>query len=598
MSGTTTSFARDPLAPLIHAAQGSPGDPARWRTLAEAAYAQGRGAEADAAWAHYTLVSVNDPTLREAALALAANRLDVAERLIKPHLKAHPEDVAAMRMLAELAGRLGRLDDAEALLVRALELAPRFHPARQNLATVHLRRQRYDAALAEIAVLRAAEPDNPAFINLEGVALAKIGDHGDAAQRFAAVLARTPDNPRIWLSQGHALKTIGRSDEAIASYRKATALKPGLGEAWFSLANLKAYRFASDEVTAMEAALAADDGASPPLTDDDRLHLHFALGKAREDARDAAAAFGHYAEGNRIRAAQLRYDPAPIEALVAATIDTVTPDFLAARRDWGDPSTEAVFILGMPRSGSTLVEQILASHPMVEGTRELPDIEILARRLSAAGTGGGGLTAAAGAGTGHALQNHIAALAVAPRETLAQMGAAYLAATRVHRKQGRPLFIDKMPNNWAFVPFIRLILPNARIIDTRRAAMDCCFSNFKQHFARGQAFTYRMDHLARYYRAYVAMMAHMDAVAPGAVLRVDHTALVDDPEAGIRRLLDGLDLPFDPACLDFWRTERAVQTASSEQVRRPMNRDGFDQWRPFAQWLGPIFDGLGDLAAV
>ena len=561
------------------------GDPLHWQALAEAAARAGRSAEAEAAWAQAALAAVRDPALREAALALAQNRLDVAERLLKPHLKTHPNDVQAIRMLAELAGRIGRLEDAEHLLRRALDLAPGFHAARANLATVLLRRQRGGEALDEIATLLGHDPDNPAFLNLEGVALTKIGDHADAARRFAAVLARVPANPRLHLSHGHTLKTIGQQAEAIAAYRTATTLKPGFGEAWFSLANLKAVRFTADDEATMATAL-----ADPALPDDDRLHLAFALGKAREDAGDPPAAFAHYTEGNRIRAAQLAYDPAPTEALVAQTRARIDAPFLAARADWGDPAPDPVFVLGMPRSGSTLVEQILASHPLVEGTRELPDIEMLARRLAARHAPD------APGGPGAALHAHVAALAAAPPEAFAEAGAAYLAATRVHRKTGRPLFIDKMPNNWAFVPFIRLILPNARIIDTRRGAMATCFSLFKQHFARGQAFSYRLDHLARSYRAYVALMDHIDAVAPGTIVRVDHEALVADPEAGIRALLAALRLPFDPACLTFWQTERAIQTASSEQVRRPINRDGLDRWRDFAPFLGELAAGLGDLA--
>jgi len=571
----------EPLAGLISAARAAPGDAARWQALAVAAARLGRSGEAEAAWAQAALAAVRDPALREAALALAQNRLEVAERLLKPHLKAHPEDVQAIRMLAELAGRIGRLDDAEGLLRRALEIAPGFHAARANLATVLLRRQRVDEALAEIGAVLAAEPDNAAFLNLEGVALTKIGEHGDAAARFAAVVARVPGNPRLRLSYGHALKTIGRQGEAVEAYRAAIALQPGLGEAWFSLANLKAVRFSDADVAAMEAALA---GAG--LSDDDRLHLHFALGKAREDLGAFEAAFGHYAEGNRIRAGQLGYDPGPVEGLVSQTRARVDGAFLAARAGWGDVSPDPVFVLGMPRSGSTLVEQILASHSMVEGTRELADIEIIARRFAAR------FVPDAPGGPGAALLALVEAMARAPRAAFAEAGAAYLGATRVHRKLGRPLFIDKMPNNWAFVAFIRLILPGARIVDTRRGAMATCFSNFKQHFARGQAFSYRLDHLARYWRAYVAMMAHIDAVAPGAVVRVSHEALVAAPEREIRGLLDALGLPFEDACLRFWETDRPVQTASSEQVRRPISREGVDRWQDFAPWLGALVEGL------
>ena len=559
---------------LREAARHDPGNPDRWRALADACFRAGLSLEADAAYQRATLVSVNDPVLREAALALASNRLDIAERLIKPHLKAHPTDVAAIRMLAELAARIGRLDDAEALLTRAIELSPGFLAARQNMAMLHLRKHRLAEALAEAQGLLEAEPDNPAFINLEGVALAKIGDYADASLRFEAVLKRRPRSSRIWLSYGHSLKTVGRSAESVGAYRRAIELQPTLGEAWWSLANLKSIRFGAADIEAMEQAL----GGGNRLTDDDRLHLHFALGKAHEDAASPEPAYRHYAAGNAIRAQQLRYDPAPLEALVAAAIERLDAPFFAARQRQGDPAPDPIFIVGMPRSGSTLVEQILASHSMVEGTHELPDIEMLARSIGPVDAG------------------HVDALLRCEPHQLAALGASYTKSTRLYRKTGRPFFIDKMPNNWAFVPMIRLILPNAKIVDARRGAMACCFSNFKQHFARGQGYSYRLDHLARYYTAYVRLMEHIDRVLPGAVHRVRHEDMVADTDARIRQLLESLGLPFEPACLRFWETERAVQTASSEQVRRPIFRDGVDQWRDFDPFLGELRAGLGDLA--
>ena len=561
------------LGALRAAALAQPHAPEGWRHLADACFAAGLAAEADAAYQRATLVAVNDPALRAAGVHLAANRLAEAERLLKPYLKQHPTDVAAIRMLAELAGRIGRLEDAGHLLTRALELAPGFLPARQNMAMLLLRRHRFAEALAEVALLLAAEPENPAFLNLQAVALARIGDYADAVPRFEAVLALRDNQPRLWLSYGHALKTVGRKADAIAAYRRAIALEGALGEAWWSLANLKALRFSAGDSAAMEKAL-----ASGRLGEDDRLHLHFALGKAAEDAGDVPAAFAHYEAANAIRAGQLRYDPAGIEALVDEACATLDPAFFAARAQGGDPAADPIFVLGMPRSGSTLVEQILASHSAVEGTKELPDIEMLARQ------------------TGPVDGGHIAAIAALSAPQRAELGAAYLARAGVHRKSGRPLFIDKMPNNWSFVPFIRLILPHAKIIDTRRGAMACCFSNFKQHYARGQAFSYRQDHLARYYRAYVRFMDHMDGVLPGAVHRVSHEAMVADSAREIRALIAHVGLPFEEGCLRFWETERAVQTPSSEQVRRPIFADGVDQWRAFSPFLGPLRQGLGDLA--
>jgi len=564
----------DSIEDLREATRRAPADPGVWRALADACFRAGLSDEADAAYQRATLVAVNDPLLREAALALAANRLDVAERLIKPHLKAHPTDVAAIRMLAELAARIGRLEDAEALLTRAIELAPGFFAARQNMAMLYLRTNRLAEALAEAQGLLVHEPDNPAFLNLEGVALARIGDYVDAVRSFEAVLKRRPKKPRIWLSYGHSLKTVGRTGESVVAYRRAIELQPAFGEAWWSLANMKSIRFDASDTAAMEQALQAGNG----LTDDDRLHLHFALGKAHEDAAAPAPAFHHYAAGNAIRARQLHYDPGPLEGLVAAAIEKLDPGIFAARQGQGDPSPDPIFVVGMPRSGSTLVEQILASHSMVEGTHELADLEMVARRL------------------GPIDARHFDALASCAPAKLAELGAAYLKATRVFRKTGRPLFIDKMPNNWLYVPLVRLVLPNAKIVDTRRGAMACCFSNFKQHYARGQAFSYRLDHMARYYSAYVRFMEHIDRILPGAVHRVRHEEIVADTDARIRRLLDALGLPFEAACLRFWETDRAVKTASSEQVRRPIFSDGVDQWREFDPYLGELRAGLGDLA--
>jgi Flp pilus assembly protein TadD len=578
-AGQNFSNRRDTVEALREAARRAPANPAVWRALADACFRAGLAVEADAAYQRATLVAVNDPVLREAAIALAANRLDVAERLIKPFLKAHPTDVAAIRMLAELAARIGRLDDAEALLTRALELAPEFLAARQNMAMLYLRTHRLAEALAEAQSLLEREPDNPAFLNLEGVALARIGDYKDATRRFEAVLQRRPKSARTWLSYGHSLKTVGRSADSVAAYRRAIGLQPSLGEAWWSLANLKSIRFDASDAAAMERTLQSGGR----LTDDDRLHLHFALGKAHEDAAAPEPAFHHYAAGNAVRAQQLRYDPGPLEALVAAAIEKLDAGFFAARQGQGDPAPDPIFIVGMPRSGSTLVEQILASHSMVEGTHELPDLEMLARTL---GPGDSGYIDA----------GLVEALLKLPPAQLAALGASYLKATRVYRKTTRPLFIDKMPNNWVFVPLIRLILPNAKIVDTRRGAMACCFSNFKQHFARGQAFSYRLDHLARYYSAYVRFMSHIDRVQPGAVHRINHEDMVTDTDARIAQLLDALGLPFEPACLRFWETDRAVQTASSEQVRRPIFSDGVDQWRDFEPYLGELRAGLGDLA--
>ncbi|HEX8125341.1 MAG TPA: sulfotransferase [Allosphingosinicella sp.] len=519
--------------------------------------------------------STRDPRLMEAGLALVEGRLAVAERLLRPHLKEKPTDIAAIRMMAELAGRLGRYSDAENLLRRALELAPGFTAARANLATILYRQNRPAEAIALLDSLLHGEPANPAHQNLKAAALGRIGGYEEAIALYAEVLGRFPDQPKVWMSYGHVLKTVGRRDESVAAYRRALASAPALGEVWWSLANLKTVVLDEDDIAAMTAAL-----TKPAPSDDDRLHLHFALGKALEDRGEAESAFAHYSQGNRLRRSAIRYDPDETDGQVDRAIALFTPAFLAEREGLGCPAPDPIFVLGMPRAGSTLVEQILASHSQVEGTMELPDIPALARSLD------GRRPAAAALPYPHSL-------AALDSDRLAALGRDYLERTRIQRKTDRPLFVDKMPNNWIHTGLIHLILPRAKIIDARRHPLDCTFSNFKQHFARGQGFTYDQVELGRYYRAYVRLMAHFDSVLPGRVHRVVYERMVEDPEGETRRLLDHIGLPSEPACLRPHENARAVRTASSEQVRRPINRDGLDRWRPFEPWLGPLKEALG-----
>ncbi|HEX8261965.1 MAG TPA: tetratricopeptide repeat protein, partial [Allosphingosinicella sp.] len=380
--------------------------------------------------------SVRDPRLMQAGLALAEGQLAVAERLLRSHLKEKPTDIAAIRMMAELAGRLGRYGDAEHLLRRALELAPGFTAARANLATVLYRQNRPAEAIEMLDTLLDGEPANPAHQNLKAAALGRIGGYEEAISLYAAVLERFPDQPKVWMSYGHVLKTVGRRDDSIAAYRRAIEAAPTLGEAWWSLANLKTVRLGEADLAAMEAALTRAD-----LVDEDRFHLHFALGKALEDEGEARRAFAHYAEGNRLRRAAIAYDPEEIERHVERSVALFTAAFFAERAGRGCACPEPIFILGMPRAGSTLVEQILASHSAVEGTMELPDIPALAKRL-----GGRKLKS-----DSNAYPESLATLSTAD---LAALGEEYLERTRIQRKTGRPLFIDKMPNNWRDSGFI------------------------------------------------------------------------------------------------------------------------------------------------
>ncbi|WP_419144956.1 tetratricopeptide repeat-containing sulfotransferase family protein [Novosphingobium album (ex Hu et al. 2023)] len=521
--------------------------------------------------------SVHDPMMIAIARAMLENDLPTAEPLLRQRLKQDPFDVAAIRLMAELAARIGRYRDSETLLRRALELAPAFAAARANLATVLYKQHRFAEAVGELdAVLAAGEVD-AGKLNLKAAALGRIGGY-DEAMRIYAELTRTfPDHAKLWMSYGHILKTVGDQAEAIAAYRRALEIEPGLGEVWWSLANLKTVQFGDADVEAMEAALESAEG----LSDENRLHLHFALGKAFEDRVEPARSFVHYAEGNQLRSMEIKHDPDAIAAQVDHVIETLTPAFVSEHMGQGDPSPDPIFVLGLPRAGSTLIEQILSSHSQVEGTMELPDIPQMAMREARE--------------AGGKRQDWIDALAGMEPGRLAELGAEFLDRTRIQRKTDKPFYIDKLPNNWAYLGFIALILPNANIIDARRHPLDCCFSNFKQHFAKGQGFSYDLSHIGRYYADYVRAMAHYERVMPGRVHRVVHERLLDDPEGEVRSLLAYLGLPFEEACLQFHTNTRAVRTASSEQVRRPINRDGVGQWRAYEAWLGPLKDALGDL---
>ena len=546
-----------------------------WRLLGDHLTAMGDREGADAAYASHIKVSTRDPRLLRPAAALCDNRIPEAEALLRQHLRRFPTDVAAIRMFAEVAARLGRLADAEDLLARCLELAPGFTAARQNYALVLHRQQKTTQALAEIDRLLEADPRNPGSRNLKAAARSRIGEYEQSLALYAEVLAEYPKQAKMWMSYGHALKTAGHQAGSIEAYRRTIELAPGCGEAWWSLANLKTFRFTAEEVAVMQAQLARSD-----LSDEDRFHFHFALGKALEDARDFEASFRHYAEGNRLRKAAIRYDADRTTRGVQRSRALFTAEFLASRAGWGAADPDPIFIVGLPRAGSTLIEQILSSHSQVEGTMELPDVAAIVQGL--ARRGGDTETA-----------RYPEVVTSLTRDELRSLGEQYLSRTRIQRKRGTPFFIDKMPNNWAYVGLIALMLPNARIIDARRHPLSCCFSGFKQHFARGQHFSYGLEDIGRYYRDYATLMAHFDAVLPGRVHRVIYERMVDDTEGEVRRLLDYCGLPFEESCLRFYENDRAVRTASSEQVRQPIFRDSIEQWRNYEPWLGPLEQALG-----
>lgn len=546
-----------------------------WRALGDHLHAVDDTEGADQAYASYLKASSKDPRLMAAAAALCDKRIAVAEALLREHLKLFPTDVAAIRMLAEVAGRLGRNAAAESLLERCLELAPSFQAARHNYALVLHRRNKLPEARVEAERLLAESPQNPAYNNLFAVIVSRLGEYQQAIDTYEKLLRQYPGYPKVWLSYGHTLKTAGRQADGIAAYRECIRLASHIGEAWWSLANLKTFRFTGDEIAALEAQLQRRD-----LTDEDRYHFEFALAKALEDAGRHEESFRHYDAGNRLRRAELRYDPDETTAQVRRSRALFTPAFFAGRHGYGAPDPDPIFIVGLPRAGSTLLEQILASHSAVEGTMELYDILMIARNLRRDKAKGDDAA-------------YPGLLASLTEEECRALGRLYLDKTRVQRKTAKPFFIDKMPNNFMHLGLIHLALPNARIIDARRHPLGCCFSVFKQHFARGQDFSYSLNDIGRYYRDYVEVMAHFDAVLPGRVHRVIYERMVDDTEGEIRRLLQYCNLPFEDACLRFFENDRAVRTASSEQVRQPIYRDGVDQWRNFEKWLDPLREALG-----
>ena len=505
--------------------------------------------------------------------------LDAAEPLVRSFLLQHGNEVEAMRLLARIGVARKVFDDAELLLAAVLELAPDYRVARSEYAEVLIELQKYSQARRELDRLLREDPANsPHYQGLHAVTAVGLGEHERAVALYRDLITAAPGDADLHLSLAHALKTLGRRDEAIESYRRAESCRPGFGDAYWSLANLKTYRFTDEELARLKALQTA-----PEIAALDRYHLHFALGKALEDQGDFADSFHYYELGNALRRSKSSYRPEIIENNTRLQIEVCTREFFASRQGFGAPDRDPIFIVGLPRAGSTLIEQILASHSQVEGTQELANVQQLVANLR---------------GRDPDLNNprYPRILPELQADEVRRLGEQYLADTRVYRggKPGAPLFIDKMPNNFRHLGLIRLMLPNARIIDARREPMACCFSNLKQLFAKGQEFTYSNEDIARYYRTYLQLMQHWDAVLPGWILRVQHEDLVDDLEGNVRRILDFCGLDFEPQCIEFYKTVRSVRTASSEQVRQPIYREGLDHWKHFEPWLEPLKDALGD----
>jgi tetratricopeptide (TPR) repeat protein len=553
----------------------NPALPASWSMLESLYRMRGESENAAMAAAHVATLKRLAPEVVSATSLFSDGELAAAEHIVRAYLLKQGDDVEGMRLLARIGMAQDVFDDAEILLAGVLQLAPDYRAARLDYARTLLERHKYLRARQELETLLQLEPANRQYQTLHATACVGLGEHARASAIYRELLAEAPQAADLHLSLAHCLKTLGRREEAIASYRAAAAARPSFGDTYWSLANLKTYRFTDEEFARMRR-----EEADPATAPGDRCHLCFALGKALEDRGEYAESFRFYERGNALKIAESRYRPELIVRNTRMQIQICTREFFERRAGSGRPDVDPIFIVGLPRSGSTLIEQILASHSSVEGTQELADVPRLVVELQGREPETHGL-------------RYPAVLEELGAADFERLGQQYLDDTRIYRT-GKPRFIDKMPNNFRHLGLIHLMLPNARIIDARREPMACCFSNFKQLFANGQEFTYGLEQIAGYYRTYLELMSHWNRVLPGRILRVQHEDVVSDLEGSVRRILDFCGLEFEPECLKFHETERSVRTASSEQVRQPLYRDGLEQWRHFEPWLDPLKHALGD----
>ncbi|MFO1465748.1 MAG: sulfotransferase [Steroidobacteraceae bacterium] len=584
------------IASFIRAVNLNPALPASWAKLEVLYKMVGETENSRVAGAHVAKLASLPPEVVTATALFSDGDLVLAEHIIRGYLQSHTDNVEAMRLLARIGMELDVLDDGEQLLEAVLEAAPDYRAARHDYVNVLLRRHKHAKANEEIDKLLASEPGNRAYRTSKAGILVGLGLHEEALQVYRALLNDLLAHVRnssqadsgffparelsqLHLSVGHSLKTLGRQAESIQAYCAATAVRPEFGDAYWSLANLKTYRFGETQVQTMRS-----QESSAEISREDRWHLCFALGKCLEDQGNFAESFEYYARGNALKKQDSGFTLEAIERVCREQQQVCSASLFERHQGHGFEAPDPIFIVGLPRSGSTLLEQILASHSRVQGTAELADIQHIVLDLSGREMKGGE-------------SRYPAVLASLTADDLCRLGRMYIDSTRAYRT-GQPYFIDKMPNNFRHIGLIQLILPNAKIIDARREPMACCFSNFKQLFASGQEFTYSLDDIANYYRMYVSLMQHWDAVLPGRVLRVQHEDVVADLEGSVRRILEYCRLPFEPECLEFHKNERSVRTASSEQVRRPIFKEGLDQWRNFEPWLGPLRQALGPMGGA
>ena len=552
----------------------NPALPSSWKALYSYFKKNENKPAADHAYMQMNTLETMPNTLLFISQILNEGKLGIAEEKCREFLKQYPTNTYAMSLLSDIADRLGYFDDAEFLLESAVKLSPSDGELRMKYAMILRKKQKFAKTMEQVNILCEKFPENLSYQAQKASEIMQNGDHKGAIDLFDDILKKNPYNFSILTSKGHAQKTLGESDRAINSYQTAYQVKQDHGEAFFSLANLKTYEFSKNELNIMRGQLQRVD-----LTMRDKAYFHFALAQGCEAVGEYDEAFFHLDSGNKIKNKQSKYSIERMDKELQAQIDVCDELFFEKHGQGGHETKDPIFILGLPRAGSTLIEQILASHSMIDGTLELPNILSMAQSLR-----GDDIYGKEG--------NYPKSMENLSLEKRIAMGEKFISDTSMHRNEA-PRFTDKMPNNFRHIGLIHLIMPNAKIIDARRYPLDCCFSMFKQLFAQGQEFTYGLTEAGSYYKSYIKLMNHWDQVLPNKILRVNNEDIIDDLEGQVVKMLNFLELPFEESCITFYETDRSVRTASSEQVRKPINKAGMDRWKPYAKYLGPLLDGLG-----
>ena len=552
----------------------NPALPSSWKSLYSYFKKNQNKPAADHAYMQMNTLETMPNTLLFISQILNEGKLGIAEEKCREFLKQYPTNTYAMSLLSDIADRLGYFDDAEFLLESAVKLSPSDGELRMKYAMILRKKQKFAKTMEQVNILCEKFPENLSYQAQKASEIMQNGDHKGAIDLFDDILKKNPYNFSILTSKGHAQKTLGESDRASNSYQTAYQVKQDHGEAFFSLANLKTYEFSKNELNIMREQLQRVD-----LTMRDKAYFHFALAQGCEAVGEYDEAFFHLDSGNKIKNKQSKYSIERMDKELEAQIHVCDELFFEKHGQGGHETKDPIFILGLPRAGSTLIEQILASHSMIDGTLELPNILSMAQSLR-----GDDIYGKEG--------NYPKSMENLSQEKRIAMGEKFISDTSMHRNEA-PRFTDKMPNNFRHIGLIHLIMPNAKIIDARRYPLDCCFSMFKQLFAQGQEFTYGLTEAGSYYKSYIKLMNHWDQVLPNKILRVNNEDIIDDLEGQVVKMLNFLELPFEESCITFYETDRSVRTASSEQVRKPINKAGMDRWKPYAKYLGPLLDGLG-----